>query len=202
LFNAISHSRDRRRLPHDYLDDLEAGFYTIATIMYELDGPGIYLDPLPEFVVQWLDSAVGLFVENLHFKRKFLLSEESIDPKKYIAPFWSEASRNLLEKYYIFTREMAQVKEDIRRDCESEEALEKLQVLLVEPAVCQNYDRVTNFFDVALMELDRTQEERPNPTTQGTKRKAAPATVEDQLAPQGNRARRPKLESSGEEVLI
>ncbi|KAJ2915890.1 hypothetical protein MD484_g4497, partial [Candolleomyces efflorescens] len=199
LFNAISHSRDRRRLAHDYLDDLEAGFYTVATIMYELDGPGIYMDPLPEFVVKWLDSSVGLFVENLHFKRKFLLSEESMDPKQYVTPFWSGGSRKLLEKYYTFAREMAQVKENIRRDCESEEARKNLQALLVEPAVGQNYDRVINLFDVAIMELERAEEEDSKSNAQGTKRKAEYATTAGQ--PHGRRSRRPKLELNGEEPV-
>ncbi|KAJ2932336.1 hypothetical protein H1R20_g4757, partial [Candolleomyces eurysporus] len=192
LFNAISHSKDRRRLPHDYLDDLEAGFYTTSTIMYELDGPGRCRDPLPEFVSEWLGCASIGFTENLQFKRNFILSEDPIDPKEYIAPFWSEASRNLVEKYYIFTRKMAQVKEDIRRDYGSEEAHEKLRDLLAGPAVCQNYDHVINLFDVAIMQLDRAKEKGLNSTAQGTKRKAKDA-VENLLGPcnaNDNRARR------------
>ncbi|RXW16286.1 hypothetical protein EST38_g9566 [Candolleomyces aberdarensis] len=202
LFNAISHSRDRRRLPHDYLDDLEAGFYTTSTIMYELDGPGICRNPLPEFVSEWLDCANIGFAENLRFKRNFILSEDPINPKEYIAPFWSEASRNLVEKYYTFIREMAQVKEDIRRDYGSEEAHERLQGLLAGPAIRQNYDYVINLFDIAIMQLDRAKGEKSNCTGQGTKRKAQGATEEDLLAlyeANGNRARRLKLESTGEE---
>ncbi|RXW24566.1 hypothetical protein EST38_g1302 [Candolleomyces aberdarensis] len=198
LKNALTDPWDQQEclLAHDYLDELESAFYTTASVMWELNEPGTRQDPCPEFVTEWLDTLDSL-EENLRFKMDFILDEEPVDPTEFIGPYWSEASHRLLEKFYMFIRDVAQDKEDIR-DCYGNElAKNKLEEsLLSEPTIRENYDYVINLFDVAIMDLDRAQKYESDSTIQGIKRKVDEVNSDSSTAHEGGdeRARRRKLD--------
>ncbi|KAJ2915918.1 hypothetical protein MD484_g4505, partial [Candolleomyces efflorescens] len=157
---------------HDYLDDLESGFYVTATVMYEQDGPNKLQDPCPEILDQWLEfQEMSNCRENLQFKKKFLLSGKPSDPTQHMASYWSHASRVLLQKFYKFTREMAREKIRIR-ECQDESWKARSEKLLSEPNVLRNYDRVLGFFDEAIAKITKLAGEKKGHAMAGGKRTA------------------------------
>jgi hypothetical protein len=164
---------DDDMLVHDYLDDVESGFYVTATVMYEYDGPNKLQDPCPEFLNQWLEfQDTTTCQENLEFKKKFMLSERPADPTQYMGSYWSPASRVLLQKFYKFTREIAQKKVKIR-ECQDDSWKARMDKLYSESDVLRNYDRVLGFFDEAIAKISKSENKKTGGATVGRKRLAA-----------------------------
>ncbi|KAJ2915914.1 hypothetical protein MD484_g4502, partial [Candolleomyces efflorescens] len=146
-------------------------FYVLASLMYHYDSRGVSRAPIPPILEEWWCYQEYTFrncVNNLKLKRRFILSDPPTDPANEVGNTWSKASRNLLQKFYSFTRQNAIIKEEIRK-CEDGE---RYDGLLEEDTVRQNYDRVLLMFDTAIIELD-TELGEPTPTTCGLKRKAS-----------------------------
>lgn len=139
--------------------------------MYHYDGRGNPQVSIPSILEEWVcyqEYTLQNCIENLKFKKRFILSDSPVDTTKQVGETWSKASRNLLQKFYTFTREIAVTKEEVRK-CEDGDRYDKL---LEEDAVRQNYDHVLQIFDTAIIELDTELQEEAK-TTSRLKRKAS-----------------------------
>ncbi|RXW16533.1 hypothetical protein EST38_g9330 [Candolleomyces aberdarensis] len=119
LVNAYSlqHSSSETVLPHDYLDDLQSFFYTIASIMYQYDSSGQEQDPMPRFLQEWESSLYSLRKHRV-FKQQLLLAKIPVDPLKHLGRSWSKASRKLLKVFHEYSCEMGNKKEKIRYEAD------------------------------------------------------------------------------------
>ncbi|RXW14709.1 hypothetical protein EST38_g11145 [Candolleomyces aberdarensis] len=187
--NAIAND-DKVCPKHDYLDDIEAGFYVTTALMHHRDGPLKRQEPYPEIMREWWKlKDYDVCDKNFEFKKKLLLSERPADPTKDIAPYWSKASRHLLKRFFIFARKIARAKSKIR-DCSDPEVAERrLNNLLSEAKVREHYNLVLHLFDSAIMELERSGTDTS--MAKGRKRKMQGPTEGPQPDnPTGRRTRR------------
>ena len=186
----VAASRDDDTLAHDYLDDMESSFYVTATLMYEYDGPNKLQDPSPEILNKWLEfQDTTTCQENLEFKKRFMLSERPADPTQHMAPYWSNATRVLLQRFYMFTREMIQEKVEIR-ECQNDTWRARLDKLYSKSHVVRNYDTVLGFFDEAINKISQLENRKTRRPMGGRKRVAEEDPVEDLKKPHQRRTRR------------
>ncbi|RXW16527.1 hypothetical protein EST38_g9323 [Candolleomyces aberdarensis] len=175
----VAASGDDDTLAHDYLDDMESSFYVTAALTYEYNGPKKLQDPSPEILNKWLEFQDATTCrENLEFKKRLMLSERPADPTQHMAPYWSDATRVLLQRFYNFTREMAQEKVEIR-ECQNDTWRARLDKLYSKSDVFRNYDTVLGFFDEAISKISKSENKKTRGPTVGKKRVAEEDPVED-----------------------
>ncbi|KAJ2922221.1 hypothetical protein H1R20_g14874, partial [Candolleomyces eurysporus] len=188
--NAIA-DNDKACPKHDYLDDIEAGFYVTTALMHHRDGPLKPQEPYPEIMRQWWElKDYDMCDKNFEFKKKFLLSNRPVDPTKDISPYWSKASRHLLKRFFTFARKIARAKSKIR-DCSDREVAERrLNNLLSEAKVLEHYNLVLHLFDSAIMELEKSEADTSLSMAKKRKRKMQDSTEGPQPDNPGRRNRR------------
>ncbi|KAF5328511.1 hypothetical protein D9611_014383 [Ephemerocybe angulata] len=136
---------------NDHLDDLEAFLYNLYSVMTEKSGPSEWsATEYPEYYYAWAADSAKVAAE-----AKLAQFHQGELDLSHISPFWSQASKHLLQSFFKLIAPLAVLKEEARVAYGNRLVKEHREVhKTLKKDAKEHYTQILSFFDKALGKLE------------------------------------------------